>query len=88
MNTGCQQIDQILELSKSEGNAVREVSKWTKINKVIHMCNGLSSGLRDKIQSEIKGLEYCETKRTPFYPAHESFACNECSVAVEFPLKG
>ena len=86
MNTGCQQIDRILKFAEKEGNLIKEVSRWTKINKVIHMSNPLSIHLRSKIEREIKGLVYSKPDPTPFDKAHESFGCIECSVAIEFPV--
>lgn len=86
MNT-CQPIDHILKLAEAEGNTILSISKSELMDKVIWMNNELSSPLRNKIQSEVNGVEYKKTKDRPHDPGTEYFICNECKALIAFPLK-
>lgn len=86
MTMSCIHIDRVLKLAEAEGNTVLGTSKSELMDKVIWMNNQLSCTLRSRIQLEFKGLLYQKNDAKPHDSASEYFVCNECKVALVFPV--
>lgn len=86
MNLDCSHIEEVVNITKSSGNVVIEVSEgWTKVKKVVHMKRKLSESDKKKIQSEQPDIRYWLSERTPHNAAEEGYTCDICKVSITFP---
>ena len=59
---------------------------WSKVNVVIELLPSMPSALRNVTSSILKPIRYYASPRTPHNPADEGFICDECKVALSFPM--
>ena len=78
-------IDEAVKKAIADGNAVTEVSTgWTNVQKVVHMRNPLSPGLRASLSGDSR-LRAWLTEPTPHNKAEEGFTDDGAKVAIVFP---
>lgn len=88
MTIQCQQIDSVIKLAEKHGNKVKEVvTGWTNMDKVIYMVSPMLPTLKNEVMSSVKGVRYRKNEGSVHYPDDERFICDECKVAILFPLK-
>ena len=86
MNINCPHIEEVVNISKSSGNDILEVSEgWSKVKQVVHMKEKFKSDDKSQVQAKQSALRYWSTERTPHNAAEEGFTCDECSVGITFP---
>ena len=88
MTVSCPHIDTALELARSRGNALWEVSEGWSGGTVVFMQDPLGDSAKAAIAAALPELEYWSAPGTPHDPADEGFSCNACRFHLSFPRTG
>ena len=78
-------IKNIVDISISRGNRIREISDgWAKVKQVVFMSFPLTSELRLVIE-RMENTRYWVAEQTPHNRAEEGFTDDICHISISFP---